>query len=79
MAIWTSVWQFSPTSWKPTLSFSLVFNENQLAKTNSDNHHENHLVKTIQVLTGHQIWKLDRFSHIEKGPILMVKFLKVNN
>ncbi len=30
-------------------------------------------VRTAQVLTWHPIWKLDRFSHFEKGPVLMVK------
>ncbi len=34
---------------------------------------ENRLERTVQVLTCHPIWELDRSSHFETGPVLMVK------
>jgi hypothetical protein len=37
---------------------------------------ENHLMRTTQVLIGHQIWESDWFSHFVKGLVLMAKFLK---
>jgi hypothetical protein len=40
---------------------------------------DNYLVRTTQMLIGHQIRELDRFSHFEKGSILVVKSKKINN